>query len=245
MTTTGERDLPARRYSDAEVRLLLERAASLQVGAPAAPQSDGLTLAQLEEIAAEAHIDVAQLRQAARELDTEALRPAGTAARLAGAPFSVHAEQTLPFEIDASEFGQLVHGIGAVTGESGTAGAVGRTFTWNAHAASGRRTEVRVSALRGSTHIWVEERYTEIAAGVFGGLLGGVGGASIGLGAALASGVGALTFAVPVVAVAGTYAACRAGYRAYVDGRSRRVHALCDRITQDLVALHDDSAHTT
>jgi hypothetical protein len=44
-----------------------------------------------------------------------------------------------------------------------------------------------------------------------------------------------------VAIVAGTYAACRAGYGAYVHNRARRVDELCERIVQDLTALHDAS----
>jgi hypothetical protein len=230
-------DVPERRYSDAEVAQLLKRAASLQGTAPAGRVPQGLTLAQLEEIAGEAQIDVARLRQAARELDTGVLRPASLAARAAGAPFRISVEETLPFEIDADELGTLVHGISDFTGESGKPTLVGRTFTWDAHRNSGRRMQVRVSVGRGATHVRIEERYGEVAGGLFGGVLGGFGGASIGVGAALGSAAGAVL--LPVGVVTGGFLACRAGYRAWVRGRGRSVAELCERIVADLTALHD------
>jgi hypothetical protein len=237
MSGRGDSGPPERRYTDAEVSQLLKRAASLQGRAPTRRVPQGLTLGQLEEIAAEAQIDVARLREAARELDTGVLRPASLAARAAGAPFRINVEETLPFEINPHDLGALVHSISGFSGESGTSNLVGRTFVWDAHATSGRRVQVRISVGRGTTHVWVEERYGEIAGGVFAGVLGGFGGASIGVGASLGAAAGAVL--LPVAVVAGGYLACRAGYRAYVLSRGRRVASLCERIVADLRALHD------
>jgi hypothetical protein len=231
-----------RRYNDAEVRQLLERAASLQGRGSAPVRQQGLTLAQLEEIAAEAQIDVLRLRQAARELDSGALRPVGGLERLAGAPFRVQVERELPFELDANELGRLVQLIDGHTGEAGTPSLVGRTFAWSAKPASGRRMEVRVNVQKGRTHVWIGERYGEVAGGVFGGMLGGVGGGvGIGGGVGLASTLGlpALAAVIPVAVVAGTYAACRVGYRAYVRSRVPRLEELCERIVRDLASIHD------
>jgi hypothetical protein len=101
MSDQGEGRIPVRRYEDAEVRQLLERATRAQTSAPARRQTPGLTLAELEDIAAEAHIDVARLRAAAHELELErTARPAGAAARLAGGPLRMRVERVLPFEVD-------------------------------------------------------------------------------------------------------------------------------------------------
>lgn len=238
----GNDDPSARRYNDAEVRLLLERAASLKGRAPAAARQQGLTLAQLEEIAAEAQIDVARLRQAAQELDMGAIRPTGTGARLAGAPLRLRVERTLPFELDTNEFGALPGVISAFMGEDGTSNVIGRTFTWNAHSASGRRLEIRASVQKRRTHITVEERYTELAGGLFGGMLGGFGGGlGIGVGTSVGAALGSAAFAIafPIAMVGGTYAACRIGYRAYVRRRANHVEALCERLVQDLTSVHD------
>jgi hypothetical protein len=75
-----------RRYGDKEVGLILRRATEFQRQEPAsAAEGGGLTLAELEEIAAEAGIDPRHLRRAASELDESGawLRPEG-AARLLG-----------------------------------------------------------------------------------------------------------------------------------------------------------------
>ena len=101
----------------------------------------------------------------------------------------------------------------------------------------GRRTDLSVSAARGTTTVVIEERYGELAGGMFGGMPGGVGGGvGIGGGTAIASALGSVAAAVafPVAVVGGAYAACSAGYGAYVRRRLKRLHATCDAIDQEL-----------
>jgi hypothetical protein len=244
MADANEMERAIRRYTDAEVRLLLEKAARVQGRMPAARQPRGLTLAELEEVAEEAHIDVARLREAARELDIErSARPAGTAARLAGAPLRIQVEHVLPFEVDEDGLQGLVMSIGSAAGDVGEPRFVGRTFTWTASTSAGRRTEVRVSVQRGTTSIQIEERYGELAGGLFGGVLGGVGGGvGVGAGSAVASALGsvALAVAIPAAVIGGSYAACRLGFGAYVRSRARQLNAICERIVRDLSVSHED-----
>jgi hypothetical protein len=238
MSDQGEGGIPVRRYEDAEVRQLLERATRAQTSAPARRQTPGLTLAELEDIAAEAHIDVARLRAAAHELELErTARPAGAAARLAGGPLRMRVERVLPFEVDDTALHRLVMTIGAASGDDGEPHFVGRTFTWTVSTNSGRRTTVRISAHDGRTSIQAEERYRELAGGLFGGVLGGVGGGlGFGAGGAIAGTLGsaALAVAIPVTVIAGTYAACRFGFRAYVRKRTLELDRLCDHVANDL-----------
>jgi hypothetical protein len=226
-----------------EVRALLERAASLQGDAPALRQPRGLTFAELEDIAAEAQIDVALLRRAALELDTaSALQPTTIGGRLAGAPLRRHTDYVLPFEASEAALGVLVDTIGSITTETGESRLIGRTFTWHAAASTGRHTDVRVTVRGGTTHIRVEERYSELAGGLFGGILGGVGGGvGIGGGIAVASVLGsaALMVAIPAAVIACSYATCRAGFTAYVRHRSRQLDELTDQIAHELTALHE------
>lgn len=243
MAIDDDRGVPVRRYNDAEVRQLLERATRATRHRPAALQSQGMTLAQLEDIAAESRIDIAQLRQAARELDLErTTQPTTTLDHLAGAPLRIHVERTLPFEVDADDLGAIATSIGNVNSDTGEARLVGRTFTWQAATESGRRLEVRVTVHRGTTTVRVEERYGEFAGGLYGGVLAGVGGGvGIGGGTIVASALGsvALAFAIPAAVIGGSYAACHFGFKAYVRRRGRHIDALCSRIVHDLSALHD------
>jgi hypothetical protein len=227
-------DPSLRRYDDGEVRELLARAARVQVRRPTPRAVQGMTLAELEEVAAEAGIDVAELRQAARELDAERrMLPTGAASRLAGAPLRVHAERVLPFELDDDALGALVDALSAGAGQAGDASLIGRTLIWQSQAASGRRTTARIAVRPGSTHIRVEERYGEIAGGLFGGVLGGVGGGvGIGAGTAIGATLGStvLMFGFPLAIIGGSYAACRYGFAAYVRRRARSLNDLCEQL---------------
>jgi hypothetical protein len=238
MSGEGETGLPGRRYTDAEVRLLLERATRTQGLVPAARQAHGLTLAELEEVAAEAQIDVGRLRAAAHELELErSSRPAGIGARLAGGPLRVQMERTLPFESSEAALQRLVMSIGATAEEAGEPRFVGRTFTWTASTNAGRRTSVRVNVHGGRTTIQVEERYGELVGGLFGGVLGGVGGGvGIGAGGVVAGVLGsvALAIAIPAAVIGGSYAACRIGFGAYVRKRARQLNTMCERIVGEL-----------
>ena len=74
----------ARRYSDREVARILERATELQRAEPSATNPEGLTLAELTEIAREAGIEPALLRRAS----AEAPQTSGTGLPSPPAPYS-------------------------------------------------------------------------------------------------------------------------------------------------------------
>lgn len=217
---------------------------------PPALQQQGLTLAELEEVAAEAQIDVARLRAAANDLDVrKSARPAGAAARLAGAPLHIQVQRILPFEVDDETLQILVGRIDSLMGDAGESRFAGRIFTWTVSTNSGRRLNVRVSAHRGTTSIDIEERYSEFAGGLFGGVMGGVGGGvGLGAGGAVAGALGsvALAVAIPAVVIGGSYAVCRLGFGAYVRRRARRLNASCDAVALYLTDVHeDDSANSS
>ena len=246
MSNRSEHDAEIRRYTDAEVRLLLEQASRVHGQRRVTGQPQGLTLAELEEAAAEAEIDVGRLREAAHELDVlKSTRPAGTAARLAGAPLRIDIRRIVPFEVGESELQGLIGMLGSATGDVGEARFVGRAFTWSVSTNTGRRLSVRVTPQRGSTSIELEERYGELAGGLFGGVLGGVGGGvGLGAGGAVASIVGsaALAVAIPAVVIGGSYAACRIGFGAYVQRRARRLNAICDEVARQLADAREENS---
>lgn len=83
----------SRAYTEREIAALLARAAELQQAAPDAPLGPTLSLPEVERIAAEAGLDPAHVRAAARELETGAPRTAArpgqrTLERWLDVPFS-------------------------------------------------------------------------------------------------------------------------------------------------------------
>ena len=232
-------ELPARRYNEKEVARLLKRASELQRSSPAAPNPSGLTLHELEDIAREAGLDVAMLRQAATELDTSPL-PKNTVEKLTGGPLRIVLERTLPFEASEANFITLVPAIESAFNGPGQLGQVGRSFSWHASRSnSGRTQQVRVTIRSGETLIRIEETFGGLVGGVYGGILGGVGG-GVGLGAGPAIGMAlnsvALAFALPVVILVGTYASVRYGYKTFIANRQR----VLDQLMQDIAAALSD-----
>lgn len=215
---------------------MLNRASELQRSSPATPNPSGLTLAELEDIAREAGLDVGMLRQAASELDTTS--PIATVGeKLAGGPLRIVLERTLPIEASEAVYINLVPIIESACGGAGHLSHMARTFTWNAtRPNTGRTHQVRVSVRAGQTSIRIEESYGTLVGGLFGGVLGGVGG-GVGLGAGPAIGFAlhsiALAVALPVFVLGATYASIRYGYKAFTANRRR----VLERLMQDIVDL--------
>ncbi len=95
-----------RRYSDAEVARILERATAHVDGATTAPvDGDGLTLAQLQDIGREIGVPPAVIAQSAAIVDL----PHGTVTRrVAGMPLAVEHVVPLPRRLTDDEWERLV-----------------------------------------------------------------------------------------------------------------------------------------
>lgn len=223
-----------RRYSEKEFGLILRRATELQRAEPAAPDPAGLTLTELEEIAAEAGIDPALLRRAANELHI--LEPPTLGARMAGAPVAIRIERVVEGEFPRERLEELVPVMQAATAGQGTASAVGRTLTWSSRTESNTSAQqVLVTVRDGQTLIRVEESFGGLAGGLFGGIVGGVGGGvGVGMGGALAGALGSVALAVafPVAVIAGSYALARSIFKAQVQRRQAQAHSLVDRLAE-------------
>lgn len=238
-------NLPAsRRYSDREVRRLLERAAELQYAEGESPDASGMTLTQLEAVAREAGIDVDAVRRAAAELDTDVGDAAGRlAAKLAGSPLAVVLERVLPGEVSSDAFEAVIPMIRSAAGAQGQASQVGRTLSWQAqNSTSARELGVFITSRSGETRIRIEERYTALAGAVFGGGLGGIGGGvgfgvGVGVGAALGSTLMMIGFPVAVIGV--TYLGSRALFGGIVGRRRRVLRRLMEELVEALAGSDD------
>jgi hypothetical protein len=229
----------SRRYSDEEVRRLLERAAELETqGASVPAKVKGPTLAELEAIASEAGINPALVRQAATELDSPtggfpAVAPDVSGAL--GAPLSFTLERTVPGEVSVSVLERLVPHIQRVAEGVGHPSLLGRTLSWQSESPQKLRVlQVSVSVGRGETRLSIEERYSNMAQNLFGGIMGG-GGVGVGMGVGFGVGLGALgsvAFAVgfPVLALGATFAISRAIFRRSVQGRMRELTKLMNEL---------------
>jgi hypothetical protein len=228
-----------RRYGDEEVGLILKRAAELQRQEPAGSgEGGGLSLAELEEIAAEAGIDPRYLRRAADEVDTQAMPLRGEGLeRLLGAPLTLKFDRILTGELPEGGFEALLPEIQDTAEGYGQPSLLGHTLTWQSTSSNSERTlRVTVSSSAGRTRIRIEERSSQLAAQLFGGMTGGIGG-GVGLGVGLGVGIGALQSALfaiawPVSLISGSFLLARTIYRSAVRRRQRVLRDLLDRLTE-------------
>jgi hypothetical protein len=236
----------SRRYTEEEVGLILRRATEMQQAEPERTDPAGLTLAELQDIAAEAGIDPEKLRQAASELQT--FRPETVGNRLAGAPMATEIERVVEGELPRERLEELVPTIQTATAGQGTASEVGRSLTWTSRTGSSViERQVFVTARDGHTIVRVQESFGGLAASLFGGIMGGVGGGvGFGLGGALSAtlGLGAGLIALPIATLAGSYLLARAIYTSQVRGREVVVRALVDSLAEQVEAAvaWDDTA---
>jgi hypothetical protein len=230
-----------RRYSEKEIGRILERATELQQAEPGSGAAGGLTLAELEEIAAEAAIDVRHLRRAAREVETGARGPTPWS-RVLGEDLAVTRETVLPGEVPEKGFEELLGVLQSTVRDPGRPSLLGRNLSWDGGSEGSRRLRVVISSRDGETSIQVEETYGQIAGGLFGGVGGGVGfgvGMGVGIPAGLEIGSAVAAFGLPVAILGLTYFCVRGLYRRIVRGRRRVLDELFDRLVvaaQDAIA---------
>jgi hypothetical protein len=215
-----------RLYDEKDVARLLKRATELQREDPVqALGSAGMSLAELEEIAAEAGIDPRHLRRAADELDTPEM--AGME-RVLGERHTLVFEDVVPGEIPEASFVDLVGAVQEAAGDLGQPSLIGRALTWRSETpGKSRILVVTVASRNGVTRIRVEERLHQFASGLFAGTTAGVGvGLGVGAGVPLGAVMGSIAFSVafPLGMVGLSYIGCRAIYRSVV-GRRRKVLA--------------------
>ncbi|MDX1647641.1 MAG: hypothetical protein R3304_10890 [Longimicrobiales bacterium] len=239
----SEPDRPQRVYGEEEVGRILQRATELQHREPK-PTTPGLTLAELEEVAAEAGIDPVHLRRAAMEVEagTDAT---GVWSHVVGETLKITRDISLPGELDQSGFEWVAAAIQDAATEHGQPSLLGRTLTWRAETASKTRTtQIVVSSRGGQTSVRLEENLAQIASGLFGGLtVGGGVGVGVGVGLPLALEVlGSTLFAVaaPLGMMSLGYVAARAAYRIVVKRRRDAVDALFDRVVREAQAAIDE-----
>lgn len=236
-----------RRYTDAEVRKLLERAAELQHTEPSS-DATGLTLAQLEAVAREAGISVDAVRRAASEMEL-GTRPAGWISKLAGAPTRVVLERTLPTSLDAAALEATIPTIQAAADAPGSANLVGRTLTWRAQGPNAaRELQVMITSRDDGTRIRIEERYGNLAGGLFGGVVGGAGGGvgfGVGIGVGAAIGSTAMMVGFPVAVLGMAYFGSRAVFSGIVEKRRGVLTRLMADLGDALVlgAVPEGGAH--
>lgn len=149
--------VPVRRYNEREVALILKRAAERENELPQAREM-GYSLAELEEIAAQAGISPASIRAVARDLD-HSVAPLSQAAGFLGAPTVFEMERIIEGELPESEYADVVETIRRATHEIGTVTRVERALEWGFGQRDLAGVHVTITPARGRTKIRVVSRH--------------------------------------------------------------------------------------
>lgn len=122
-----------RRYSEAELHAIFERAAERQEEARRAEAASrgALTLAELQEIGAASGIDPAHVAAAAAELHRA---PPDDVDTFLGAPTEVEVTRLLPGGVSDEAWAQMVAEVRRTFDEDGSIGQIGRMREWTASA---------------------------------------------------------------------------------------------------------------
>ena len=249
----GEEPSPsgdARRYNEKEVALVIKRAAELQSDASERGESasEGLSLGELEQVAREAGIDPALVRQAAQDLDTR--HNTSEPSRFLGAPSVISIERTIRGEVSADEYEAIVHELRRTFNDNGIVSTLGKSLAWTSSPqmygrhASRQQIDVSVSPRNGNTVIRADQSLRGVAGGLFGGIVGGAGGGSAGI--SMAVGL-AIFHSVPAAIgvwgciIAGTYGLARSIYGRVARRRGEKMRQVVDRIARHVAATAGSS----
>jgi hypothetical protein len=118
-----------RRYSEEEFTLILQKASELPDDGSTMPGSkSGMSLEEIQSIAAEAGIDPEKVSRAASLLAGS--DQTGRAAAVFGGPSSHHLERAIRGEVSEEDFGRLLDVIRRATVQQGQGGRVLDAFEW-------------------------------------------------------------------------------------------------------------------
>lgn len=129
-----------RRYTDAEVHTIFERAAARQEEARHAEDASraGLTLDELQRIGAEAGIDPAHIAAVASNLSARDTTASTASSTFLGMPTALHAERVLPTPVADEAWEHIVPELRRIFKKDGISGEVGRIREWTLPPAQGR-----------------------------------------------------------------------------------------------------------
>jgi len=157
-----------RRYSEAELHAIFERAAKRQEEAQRAEAASrgALTLAELQEIGAASGIDPAHIAAAAAEVDTVPPKDVHT---FLGAPTEVERTRVVPYDVSDEEWARMVAEIRRTFDDDGSIGQIGQMREWTAvkRTSSNTGTAMRLTLepLGGGTQVTLRQSARETTKG--------------------------------------------------------------------------------
>lgn len=204
-------DAPSeRQFSDEEVAAIFRNAAEQQSAVSPVPPTRGLTLVELEQVAAEVGLDRGAVHRAVRELDSARRTPRQN--RLLGAASGLVVERVVEGRAGQAAQEAVLAELRRITGSTGEVSALGNLFGWRGplHKAT---LDVQVSEEQQRTVIRIRASLSEVVGDSFvaPSVLAGGGCAFVAVAAAGGS-PGPLHIAVAAAGAALAYAGSRWWY---------------------------------
>jgi hypothetical protein len=150
-----------RRYSDKEISAILKRATDLQASAGKSEwPGHGISLTEIEQVAAGAGIDPRYVRAAAAELERGDETGAGF--NLWGGPMALELSRTVEGELSEEQWESLVQESRRCAGTAGIVGQLGKSLEWTTKEELSQ-TQLTVSPRQGQTTIQLLYRFDNAA----------------------------------------------------------------------------------
>jgi hypothetical protein len=234
-----------RLFDDETAGLVLRRAAEMQHESNVpAHRGDGLSAADLEQIAKEAGIDPAFVRRAIVEAQVSS--PETEHSPVFGEVKTLELVEVMEGEVSPDSVDRMLEEVQRAFADGGTVTRTGRSATWSASRtlASSRLSSlvVAITARDGQTEVRITERLDNLASALFVGL--GVAGSAVGVGISGAVGMGefgslALFAGMAVTAVTGFYGTARMLYTRSTRKRRRELQRLLGKLVEVSISGSD------
>ncbi|MFT4605130.1 MAG: hypothetical protein ACI9W4_001869 [Rhodothermales bacterium] len=236
----GQNEPTGRRYNEKQIGALIERATKLHEERTGESEP-GLSLPEIERIAAELGVPAEDMRAAALELDSN-LNPDGISIEN---PFSVEQVRVANGEMTEDQWEDLLVDLRRFTGHSGRVSSIGRAREWTHYLGEGSegvnftRTQVSVHPKKGKTSIQVRYHYgfarVFYPLGFFlGGLLMLILGENVLSQFALTNAPPFVAFVTTLASAVGGLMVARATVRGWAKKKKERLGVLADRLRQTI-----------
>lgn len=226
----------SRLYSDQEISAILKRAGQMQA-TQSPEESHGLSLEELQHIAAEVGLDPKIVAAAASELEHGGIEE--KASGFLGAPTSMYVERVIPGEIDEALLPEVAAKIGESFGMVGRSGQVGRSLEWT-HSSERSNLQVTVMPHNGQTKVRVVGKFSRIALAFYipALIIGGFWSSIIPLAMEVST---PLSLTIGALGLMMGYLFSRFSYSAYVRKKERGAEKLMRRLDDMIEAPADES----
>lgn len=219
----------SRLYSDQEISSILKRAGEMQA-TESPEETHGLSLEELQHIAAEVGLDPKIIAMAATELEHSGIEEKSYG--LLGASTSMYVERVIPGEINQALLPEVAAKIGEAFGMVGRSGQVGKSLEWT-HSTERTNLQVTVMPHNGQTKVRVIGKFPRVALAYFlpALIIGGFWSGMIPLAMELAP---SIAFSMGAIGLILGYFLSRFGFSAYVRKKERGAEKLM-RALDDMI----------